>query len=214
MFFSRLPPVFLPTPSVPYSCPLTQIVGRYGSMRNVESPPPPPPWLLILRHLCTGECAYPYCHIPAGQPVPSHVLVTLSWPALTGRIGHRCTCQGDLSFTAALLVLLPAFPPVLPGVVPIGSVVSSGRRSLRSRSSSHLLLVGVIDPVPAPGVARRLIAAAVDPVCKMLAWALPSSCGQSGTAHSPGSRSVRTAGLPLAFSRMACLLIMLRDLLP
>ena len=25
-------------------------------------------WLLIRRHLATGECAYHYCHVPAGQP--------------------------------------------------------------------------------------------------------------------------------------------------
>ena len=40
-------------------------------------------WLLIRRHLKTGECAYHYCHIPAGQPVSLKRLVTaagLRWP--------------------------------------------------------------------------------------------------------------------------------------
>ena len=41
-------------------------------------------WLLIRRHLVTGECAYHYCHVPAGQPVSLHRLITaagLRWPA-------------------------------------------------------------------------------------------------------------------------------------
>jgi SRSO17 transposase len=40
-------------------------------------------WLLIRRHLATGECAYHYCHVPAGQPVSLHRLITaagLRWP--------------------------------------------------------------------------------------------------------------------------------------
>jgi SRSO17 transposase len=40
-------------------------------------------WLLIRRHLKTGECAFHYCHIPAGQPVVLKRLVTaagLRWP--------------------------------------------------------------------------------------------------------------------------------------
>src|SRR5450631_2226628 len=40
-------------------------------------------WLLIRRHLTTGECAYHYCHIPAGQPVSLKRLITaagLRWP--------------------------------------------------------------------------------------------------------------------------------------
>jgi SRSO17 transposase len=40
-------------------------------------------WLLIRRHLKTGECAYHYCHIPAGRPVTLKRLVTaagLRWP--------------------------------------------------------------------------------------------------------------------------------------
>jgi len=40
-------------------------------------------WLLIRRHLGTGECAYHYCHVPAGQPVSLHRLITaagLRWP--------------------------------------------------------------------------------------------------------------------------------------
>jgi len=36
-------------------------------------------------HLATGECAYHYCHIPAGQPVPFTRLITAAGPALTGR---------------------------------------------------------------------------------------------------------------------------------
>jgi SRSO17 transposase len=40
-------------------------------------------WLLIRRHLKTGECAYHYCHVPAGRPVTLKRLVTaagLRWP--------------------------------------------------------------------------------------------------------------------------------------
>jgi SRSO17 transposase len=40
-------------------------------------------WLLIRRHLATGECACHYCHVPAGQPVSLHRLITtagLRWP--------------------------------------------------------------------------------------------------------------------------------------
>jgi SRSO17 transposase len=40
-------------------------------------------WLLIRRHLRTGECAYHYCHVPAGRPVTLKRLVTaagLRWP--------------------------------------------------------------------------------------------------------------------------------------
>jgi SRSO17 transposase len=40
-------------------------------------------WLLIRRHLGTGECAYHYCHVPQGQPVSLHRLITaagLRWP--------------------------------------------------------------------------------------------------------------------------------------
>jgi SRSO17 transposase len=40
-------------------------------------------WLLIRRHLGTGECAYHYCHVPAGQPVSLRRLITaagLRWP--------------------------------------------------------------------------------------------------------------------------------------
>ena len=48
----------------------------------------------------------------------------------------------------------------------------------------------------------------------MLAVGMPSSADSPGTDHSPGSRSVRTAGLPLAFSRTACLLMMLRTCWP
>src|SRR5258708_7005642 len=48
----------------------------------------------------------------------------------------------------------------------------------------------------------------------MLAVGMPSSADSPGTDHWPGSRSVRTAGRPLAFSRMACLLMMLRTCWP
>ena len=44
----------------------------------------PQHWLLIRRHLSTGECAYHYCHVPAGQPVSLKRLITaagLRWPA-------------------------------------------------------------------------------------------------------------------------------------
>jgi SRSO17 transposase len=44
-------------------------------------------WLLIRRHLGTGECAYHYCHIPAGQPGSLHRLITaagLRWPVEEG----------------------------------------------------------------------------------------------------------------------------------
>jgi SRSO17 transposase len=40
-------------------------------------------WLLIRRHLVTGECAYHYCHVPAGQPASMRRLITaagLRWP--------------------------------------------------------------------------------------------------------------------------------------
>jgi SRSO17 transposase len=40
-------------------------------------------WLLIRRHLKTGECAYHYCHGPAGRPVTLKRLITaagLRWP--------------------------------------------------------------------------------------------------------------------------------------
>jgi hypothetical protein len=43
----------------------------------------PQHWLLIRRHLATGECAYHYCHVPAGQPVSLKRLITaagLRWP--------------------------------------------------------------------------------------------------------------------------------------
>jgi SRSO17 transposase len=41
-------------------------------------------WLLIRRHLATGECAYHYCHVPPGQPVSLKRLITaagLRWAA-------------------------------------------------------------------------------------------------------------------------------------
>ncbi len=44
-------------------------------------------WLLIRRHLATGECAYHYCHVPAGQPVCLKRLITaarLRWPVEEG----------------------------------------------------------------------------------------------------------------------------------
>jgi len=41
--------------------------------------------LLIRRHLATGECAYHYGHIAAGQPVSFARLITAAGPALTGR---------------------------------------------------------------------------------------------------------------------------------
>jgi SRSO17 transposase len=44
-------------------------------------------WLLIRRHLATGECAYHYCHVPAGQPVSLKRLITaagLRWPVEEG----------------------------------------------------------------------------------------------------------------------------------
>ena len=44
-------------------------------------------WLLIRRHLATGECAYHYCHVPAGQPASLRRLITaagLRWPVEEG----------------------------------------------------------------------------------------------------------------------------------
>ncbi len=44
-------------------------------------------WLLIRRHLATGQCAYHYCYVPAGQPVSLKRLITaagLRWPAEEG----------------------------------------------------------------------------------------------------------------------------------
>jgi SRSO17 transposase len=44
-------------------------------------------WLLIRRHLSTGDCAYHYCHVPEGQPVSLHRLITaagLRWPVEEG----------------------------------------------------------------------------------------------------------------------------------
>jgi SRSO17 transposase len=43
--------------------------------------------LLIRRHLATGECAYHYCHVPAGQPASLKRLITaagLRWPVKEG----------------------------------------------------------------------------------------------------------------------------------
>ena len=40
-------------------------------------------WLLIRRHLRTGECAYHYCHVPDGRPATLKRLITaagLRWP--------------------------------------------------------------------------------------------------------------------------------------
>ncbi|MWA07632.1 IS701 family transposase [Actinomadura sp. LD22] len=40
-------------------------------------------WLLVRKHLRTGELAFHYCHVPAGRPVSLHLLVTaagLRWP--------------------------------------------------------------------------------------------------------------------------------------
>jgi SRSO17 transposase len=44
-------------------------------------------WLVIRRHLGTGECAYHYCHVPDGQPVSLKRLITaagLRWPVEEG----------------------------------------------------------------------------------------------------------------------------------
>ena len=44
-------------------------------------------WLLIRRHLATGECAHHYCHVPARQPVSLKRLITaagLRWPVEEG----------------------------------------------------------------------------------------------------------------------------------
>lgn len=40
-------------------------------------------WLLVRKHLRTGELAFHYCHVPAGRPVSLHLLVAaagLRWP--------------------------------------------------------------------------------------------------------------------------------------
>lgn len=54
----------------------------------------PEHWLLIRRHLATGECAYHYCYIPAGQPVSLKRLITaagLRWPVEEGfEFGNAC----------------------------------------------------------------------------------------------------------------------------
>jgi SRSO17 transposase len=51
-------------------------------------------WLLIRRHLGTGDCAYHYCHVPAGQPVSLHRLITaagLCWPVEESfEFGNAC----------------------------------------------------------------------------------------------------------------------------
>jgi len=51
-------------------------------------------WLLIRRHLATGECAYHYCHVPAGQPAVLKQLITaagLRWPVEEGfEFGKDC----------------------------------------------------------------------------------------------------------------------------
>jgi SRSO17 transposase len=44
-------------------------------------------WLLIRRHLATGECAYHYCHVPVGQrPVLKRLITAagLRWPVEEG----------------------------------------------------------------------------------------------------------------------------------
>jgi hypothetical protein len=44
-------------------------------------------WLLIRRHLATGECAYHYCHVPAGRrPVLKRLITAagLRWPVEEG----------------------------------------------------------------------------------------------------------------------------------
>jgi hypothetical protein len=65
---------------------LTQIVAGYGKQAQTWiATASPRHWLLIRRHLATGECAYHYCHILAGQPVSFTRLITAARPALTGR---------------------------------------------------------------------------------------------------------------------------------
>jgi hypothetical protein len=52
----------------------------------------PAHWLLVRKHLRTGELAFHYCHVPAGQPVTLRRLVTaagLRWPVEeTFEFGH------------------------------------------------------------------------------------------------------------------------------
>ena len=48
-----------------------------------SAPPRPRHWLLVRRHLRTGELAFHYCHVPEGQPLGMTRLVRaagLRWP--------------------------------------------------------------------------------------------------------------------------------------
>jgi hypothetical protein len=65
---------------------LTQIVAGYGKQAQTWiATASPRHWLLIRRHLATGECPYRYGHIAAGQPVSFARLITAAGPVLTGR---------------------------------------------------------------------------------------------------------------------------------
>jgi hypothetical protein len=51
-------------------------------------------YLLIRRHLVTGELAYHYCHVPPGRPVTLRTLVQvacLRWPETSGQTKLGCT---------------------------------------------------------------------------------------------------------------------------
>jgi hypothetical protein len=51
-------------------------------------------YLLIRRHLVTGELAYHYCHVPPGRPVTLRTLVRvacLRWPETSGQTKLGCT---------------------------------------------------------------------------------------------------------------------------
>jgi hypothetical protein len=79
--------------------------------------------LLVRRHLKTGELAFHYCYVPAGQILTKTRLIRaagLRWPVEVGHRWHRSSCAvfswlGFLFLSGFLLFLCPAGAGVVAG---------------------------------------------------------------------------------------------------
>jgi SRSO17 transposase len=81
-------------------------------------------YLLIRRHLTTGELAFHYCYVPASQPASLSRLVRaagLRWPAEVGHRWYRSSCA---AFSWLCSLFLVGF---LLGLCPAGAGVEAGR---------------------------------------------------------------------------------------